>query len=121
MEYTNIKVWLILILTFGLLLVGFGITGNIVYNGSTLSDHCNADKDCINGKICCYYYETFGVCQEPQICEEIKQAIDSGESPLKKNYAPYAINLGLALICIVVILLYIIYISESKGKKKRKK
>lgn len=104
----TLVLWIVAL--FGIFLLGRGITGNAIMNSYTTNDYCIEDRDCSNGKICCYYESGKGMCSEAKMCEELF----SKENPeIRKDYSSDMI-IGLLIIASVLIAFYV----NSKEKRK---
>jgi hypothetical protein len=115
----------------GLMLIGFGVTGNVFLDPSSIPDHCTLDSDCHNGKICCVTdrltQKSSSLCLEPQVCNGINDnGYLAGAFQFKKYLSPY-FTFGIALLVISVILFVVSSItngdikSPQKTKRKAKK
>jgi hypothetical protein len=140
MEFLELdKTIIILMLIGGLIgigLIGFGITGKVVFDNYSVKDLCESDSECKSPEVCCLFYqENAGVCHDASMCEKIKE-ITQRESITKDDWKDLVIQkpegrsvnselmfIG-SLILVVVVALVYIYSSvknkKAKGKKKTK-
>lgn len=98
----------------GLLFIGSAITGKAISN--TSSDYCSLDAECADGKICCIISGAIGMCQELEICNELKFNLGL-ETPLERDYSFY-MNIGINFVIFAVIIFIIGYYSYQKERRR---
>lgn len=108
---------IILFLT-GLFVVGFAITGHVVFGSFTGQNYCTSDITCSDGKTCCRISST---CSTPKSCDDLKNVLsDSIESPMSNYYSPYFLVGVFAIILAAILLILTLSINKKHTKKKAK-
>jgi hypothetical protein len=122
-NHSALKILSLAIIVTGLFLIGFSVTGNIVFGEYSQSSFCTSDIGCSDRKICCtppgFNQKDSGVCSNPEECGLVKEGAGD-ETPRKKDYSPY-LNFGISLILLAVVILEIVYSVEKKEKKEMKR
>lgn len=133
--FNNQKNLIIAIITLGILgflLIGVGITGNVIMNTNTIGDVCSSDTDCQNGKICCLFYqENSGICHTTDMCETVMDITKSENNQMEvwrdfskelpKNDKTYSLEIlfGILILIAVGISLYILGKTSKQTSKKK--
>jgi hypothetical protein len=118
---------------FGIILLGIGVTGNVISGEYTLGDVCSSDSDCQNGNICCIFYnKESGVCQTADMCETVSKITLEEENRLfaynefskekpdiNKTYT-FEIVIGILILAMVCLALYILYTGKKEKSSKKK-
>jgi uncharacterized membrane protein len=116
-NYSKLKITGIALLSIGLLLIGIGITGNIILSSYTSSDYCEVNMDCANGKICCFSQGNSGMCYEPDVCDRMKSTLEgTSEISVRQEYSQ-VMTFGITAVVLAIVLLILIYILETKKRK----